>query len=133
MGEIKGTVSIDLDGVLAEYHGWKSNSRNPIGPPLPGAIDFLRRVAEDYRVVIHTTRPWQVGSNEYAEGVQCVKTWIETYCSELPHYIYTRITTAGSDKPKALVYIDDRGFRFTGSNWDEAYEAITQPAHWEEA
>jgi hypothetical protein len=133
MAEIKGTVCIDLDGVLAEYHGWKQNSSNPIGKPLPGAVEFLGLVGQDYSIVIHTTRPWAASTNEHTYGIQCVRTWLKTYCSHLPHFVFERIKSSGSEKPKALVYIDDRGFRFTGNNWHEAYEMITQPAHWEES
>jgi adenylylsulfate kinase len=104
------TVCLDFDGVLADYHGWKD--KDTLDPPYPGAKEFVERVlAAGYAVVVHTTRhPIRIESWLHEHGFP----FIEVH----------------SRKPKALVYIDDRGFRFTG-NWDAAFEAIRQPAHWE--
>ena len=104
------TVCIDFDGCLADYHGWKNT--DTLDPPYPGAKEFVERVlATGYRVVIHTTR----------RSVR-VEAWL--YQWKFPSVDVSNV------KPKAMVYIDDRGFRFTG-DWDAAFEAIEQPTHWE--
>lgn len=106
------TVAIDFDGVLADYHGWKE--KDVLDPPAPGALKFVKRaLAEGYRVVVHTTRrPSRI------EG------WLAVW--GFPPEI-----TVTNDKPMAMVYIDDRGFRFDG-DWDAAFDAIETPPHWKE-
>jgi len=105
------TVCLDFDGVLAEYHGW--NSKNTLGNPFPGARIFVEQVmAAGYDVVVYTTR-----------RVEVVADWLNLYGYPLAVGVVT-------DKPRAMVYIDDRGFRFTG-DWGAAFRAITQPTHWE--
>jgi len=106
------TVCLDFDGVLADYHGWKDEDM--LDPPYPGAREFVARVkAAGYYVVIYTTRnPHRIVS------------W-------LIEHGFPQVSVQEGRKPKALVYIDDRGHRFTG-DWDAAFRAITQPTHWEE-
>ena len=107
------TVCIDFDGVLADYHGWKDE--DTLEPPYPGAKEFVERVlASGYRIIVHTTRhPIRI------------EDWLRDYGFPPAVEVHNR-------KPKAMVYIDDRGHRFTG-NWDAAFEAIEQPTHWEVA
>lgn len=111
------TVCIDLDGVLAQYDGWKGE--DVLGEPAPGALEFVRRLlGEGHTVVVHTTRdPVRVAN------------WLEE------HDFYRRGVDLGriyptQQKEPALVYIDDRGFRFTG-DWEAAYRAIKEPAWWQ--
>ena len=109
------TVAIDFDGVLADYHGWKGE--NTLDPPFPGAQEFVLRVLEaGYQVIIHTTR-----------NPGRVRQWFYNY--RFPVGLAQAITVSNT-KPKAMVYIDDRGFRFTG-DWEAAFQAIEQPTHWE--
>ena len=105
------TVCLDFDGVLADYHGWKDI--DTLDLPYPGAKEFVRRCVDaGYAIKVHTTRKahrvWDWLQENGFEGVDSV----------------TNL------KPKAMVYIDDRGHRFTG-DWDAAYAAIEQPTHWE--
>lgn len=50
----KRSICIDLDGVLASYDGWKGVEE--IGDPIEGAVVFTQKLAEEWRVVIFTTR-----------------------------------------------------------------------------
>lgn len=111
------TVCVDFDGVLAQYDGWKGEA--VLGDPAPGALDFVRRLlTEHYRVIVHTTRDCEQIRRWLREhGLQV---WVDETC-ELQVW---------NEKPPALVYIDDRGFRFTG-DWEAAYRAIKEPAWWE--
>lgn len=97
----KGTVAIDFAGTLCDFHGWQD------AEPVAGAAAFVFRVIEaGYTPVIYSTMPadiiaaWLTRRGFPALGI----------CSE---------------KPEALVYIDDRGFRFEG-DWDAAFAAITR-------
>lgn len=106
------TVCLDFDGVLADYHGWKDV--DTLDLPYPGAKEFMQRAYDaGYRVVIHTTR-----------NVDRVWSWLGKY--NFP----VHLVEVTNRKPKALVYIDDRAFRFTG-DWEAAFKAIRQPTHWE--
>lgn len=54
MSYFKKTVCVDLDGVLAQYDGWKGD--DIIGDAIPGAHDFVRRLMEFSIVSVFTTR-----------------------------------------------------------------------------
>jgi hypothetical protein len=104
------TVAIDFDGVLADYHGWKNE--DTLDPPFPGAQAFVAKVVRaGYQVIVHTTR-----------NPDRVRQWLADWDFSFP-------VTVSNRKPKAMVYIDDRGFRFTG-DWEAAFQAIEQPTHW---
>ena len=96
----KKTIAIDFDGVLHSYkQGWTGPL--PEDPPVDGALDFINFLQEKgYEVVIFSSRA------KTQEGKKGTKEWLSKY--NFPklsiHY----------DKPEALLYIDDRGFRFTG-------------------
>lgn len=96
----KYTIAVDFDGVLHSYTTpWSSSVYIP-DPPIPGAMEWLVEIAEDFNVVIHTTR----GLTE--EGQIAVMEWI---------FRRTGLTLpVTAIKPPALVYIDDRAWRFEG-------------------
>ena len=102
---MKKTVCVDLDGVLAQYDGWKGVER--IGDPIPGAVQFTKRLQEIARVVIFTTRtnadPKISGRNESVEMLtQRVRRWLDAH-----GFAYDEIYV-GQGKPLAAAYVDDR-------------------------
>jgi len=106
MGNRK-TVCIDLDGVLAEYDGWKGHEH--IGDPIPGAVQFVDAILDFADVVIHTSRcadddgrkDWT--ETRQAESVKLVHDWL---CN---HDFTGRISIwAKPGKPMASAYVDDR-------------------------
>jgi hypothetical protein len=51
----KGWIGVDLDGTLAEYHGWVGPEY--IGPPIPAMLDRVKLWLEEGRTVkIFTAR-----------------------------------------------------------------------------
>jgi hypothetical protein len=93
------TIAIDLDGVLAQYNGWKGPDH--YGEPLPGAVDFLRSlIAADMQPVIHTTR----------EGPGLGE-WLRKH---MPPEVLMHLIVARNKQP-AWLYIDDRCFLFKGT------------------
>lgn len=102
----KKTLAIDLDGVLAEYHGWKGEEI--VGKPMPGIRHFLQRIQEEgWELVIHTTRSPHV-----------VVAWLEA--QGLEKFFLLDAPSKGRQyrivgrKPRATVYLDDRALEFTG-------------------
>jgi hypothetical protein len=97
------TVAVDLDGVLADFSkGWQGV--DVIGDPIPGAVEFTRRLSVFADVLIWTTRcnP-EIGRGE---GVQLlrnrVRDWLDKH-----GFFYADIWT-GVGKPIAAAFIDDR-------------------------
>jgi hypothetical protein len=108
---MKQTVCLDFDGVVARYNGWRGEFT--LGVPLPGAREFIVRLLElNYQVVIHTTRKSRV-----------VQQWLHE--QDFPSQVEVM-----QEKPPALVYIDDRGFRFTG-DWEAAFQSVTMAPWWQ--
>ena len=99
---MKKTICVDLDGVLATYNGWKGVDH--IGEPLPGAVEFTRKLSEFADVVIFTTRcnP-EINKPEVAHLlVNRVRKWLDKH-----GFTYADIY-ASQGKPIASAFIDDR-------------------------
>jgi adenylylsulfate kinase len=93
------TIAIDLDGVLAQYDGWKGPDH--YGPPMPGAIAFLESL------IVAEMQPWIFTTREGP----ILTEWLRKYMppAVLEHLIVTRT------KPPAWLYIDDRCWLFKGT------------------
>ncbi len=108
-------ISVDLDGVLLNYTGWKGFY--VFAPPYPGALDFLRVLGRRYTIIVCTARPdWNIPQ---------VEEWLES------HGMMEWIHSVTNIKPPATVYIDDRALLFTG-DYDEVLDKVDAfQAHWE--
>ena len=103
----KPRVCLDLDGVLAQYSGWEGLDQ--IGPPIPGALDFARELAEIADIVIFTSRcSLDAGGEAPATRLSPrqlrikIIEWLEKY-----KFPYADVY-AGQGKPRASAFIDDR-------------------------
>ena len=68
----RGWIGVDLDGTLAEYHGWVSAEH--IGPPIPAMQErVLRWIAAGYRIKIFTARAVD------QEQIPPVKAWLREH------------------------------------------------------
>ncbi len=96
------TVAVDLDGVLARYDGWRGIDH--IGDPLPGAVEFTRRLSAFAEVLVWTTRCSPEANPPYDAGelVGIVMDWLNRH-----GFCWHRIW-AGHGKPIAAAYVDDR-------------------------
>ena len=110
---MKPTICVDLDGVLAEYHGWRGIEH--IGEPIPGAVEFTRQLAQFARVIIYTTRakeylyekhsPPNAQDDDHrplAELELILHKWLTQH-----GFVYDEIYI-GQGKPFAIAYVDDR-------------------------
>ena len=103
-------IAIDFDGVIHEFHGWGDGTC--YGDPLPGALDAIKTLSKKYNIIIFTAkvkpdRPLVNGKT----GGELVDEWLEKY--NIKQYI-DKVTC---EKPRAEIYIDDKGLRF--HNWDK--------------
>lgn len=96
------TVAVDFDGVIHSYTSpWVDLDVIP-DPPVPGAIDWLNAMVQEFDLVVFTTR------GKTVEGRKAVKGYIAAHGG-------TSLLEVTAEKPPALVYIDDRGWRFEGT------------------
>lgn len=71
--ETKGWIGVDLDGTLAEYHGWEG--WDVIGPPIPKMMERVRRwIREGREVRIFTAR---MDTPEHA--MPPIKAWLKEH------------------------------------------------------
>jgi hypothetical protein len=110
------TVAVDFDGVLHSYSSPWVDAETIPDPPVPGAIEWLAATMQDFEVVVFTTR----GKTE--AGRIAVSLWLinnglqaELAKHRPPGDEIQHITFAvTAEKPPALIYIDDRAWRFEG-------------------
>lgn len=114
--EQQKNIGIDFDGVI--HNDNKGFHDGTIyGEPIEGSLEAIRKLSSNFKIIIFTAkakpdRPLINGKN----GVELVKEWlikygIEKYVSEIT-----------SEKPRAILYIDDKGFRF--DNWENTLHFI---------
>jgi hypothetical protein len=104
-------IALDFDGVI---HEWKEGrmdvnrkyTKIPFNPPVEGAKDFFKWCNDNgHRLSIFSARAdTEIGRTGIIE-------WLEHYQFELSNSYELEVTDV---KPKADIYIDDRGYRFTG-------------------
>jgi len=96
------TICVDLDGVLADRKWDKSLKR--IGPPIDGAVDFTRELAEFADILILTARFSGAKDTESVSNLETlIRKWLDKH-----RFSYDKIWTE-SAKPPAQAYIDDHG------------------------
>lgn len=89
----KKTICLDFDGVLHAYtKGWHDGS--VYDPPMPGALESVQRLSERFKLVVQTSR----------DNLEEVRAWLERHGFPL--------MDVTNRKPPAVLYIDDRAFRF---------------------
>lgn len=91
-------VCVDLDGVLAHPISGKLTE---IGPPVDGALEFMRRLSETAEITILTARLATTGKTLKLRAA-AIRAWLEDH--NIP---YNDLHT-GAGKPVAQAYIDDR-------------------------
>jgi len=98
------TVAIDFDGVLYSYTtGWHGPAGLP-DPPVEGGLAFVEELLYNgYKVVIHSSRAVREA------GAVAIESWL------VEHGFPVSDMSIEPVKPKAILYIDDRAFRFEGS------------------
>jgi hypothetical protein len=124
---VRFTIAVDFDGVIHQYRtGWKNSWTIP-DPPVEGAITWLLQMAREFDVVIYSTRCRSL------RGRLAIRRWLREHAGnawyESPAGPGLEDVKLSAKKPKALLYVDDRGYRFTGANWPTA-EQIRRLRPW---
>jgi hypothetical protein len=127
----KPILCLDWDGVIHSYSsGWKGADVIP-DPPVPGALAFIEGAIEHFTVAIFSSRSNQPG------GIHAMREYLRDAAME---YIAKTHGLGGVDrrevvddlmnalswpteKPPALVTIDDRAVQFTGT-WPSYRELL---------
>tara|TARA_B100001989_G_scaffold228776_1_gene185767 strand:- start:457 stop:855 length:399 start_codon:yes stop_codon:yes gene_type:complete len=109
-------IAIDFDGVIHNFDkGWHDGTC--YGEPIPGALEAIKNLSQNYKIIIFTAkakpnRPLVQGKT----GLTLVEEWLKKYD------IFKYVSEITSEKPRAQIYIDDRGYRFI--NWDKTFHDI---------
>jgi len=107
----KTNIAVDFDGVIHEFKGWGDGTC--YGNPLPGALEALKSLSEQYNVIIFTAkaRPDRPLVNGMT-GMELVIEWLEE------HDVMKYIDYVTFEKPRAKYYIDDKAIKYD-DNWSE--------------
>lgn len=111
-------LAIDFDGVVHDaYLGFHDGTC--YGAPIEGSLEAIKFLSKNFRIIIHTAKakPDRPLINNKT-GTQLVRDWLRKY--EVLEFV-AEIT---SEKPRALLYIDDNGYRFT--NWRNTLEFLAK-------
>lgn len=123
----KPILCLDFDGVIHSYSsGWQGADIIP-DPPVPGAVTFIARAVEKFTVSVFSSRSCQ------HMGIEAMRFWLKLQ-------FYREMEAGDADpvlaqiewsteKPPALVTIDDRALTFTGqwTDYDLDNLAAFQP------
>jgi hypothetical protein len=111
-------VCVDLDGVLAKYDKWRGIDH--FGEPIPGALEFMKKLEKFAEITIFTSRCAQdvLEGSRITPGQLRVKVieWLEK--NEFP---YTDVYI-GQGKPRAAAFIDDRGVHCNPQKDKDAFD-----------
>lgn len=119
---MKKTICVDFDGVLHSYvSGWKGATTIP-DPPVPLAMEWLADMSNHYIIAIYSARSACKG------GIEAIREWVrhhmhhyigvicgfEDAAESITRDILSRLNFP-TEKPQAIMYIDDRAFCFRGT------------------
>ena len=115
----KPSIAVDFDGVIHRYSkGWQDGVI--YDPPMEGAKDALEKLSKNFEIIIFTTRLNRENKIDYEQQRKEMEIWLDNYgFKKGVHYI--ELT---GNKPKAKIYLDDRGLRF--ENWVQAQKDIVR-------
>jgi hypothetical protein len=107
----KKVIAIDFDGVIHKnskgfYDGTIYDD------PLDGSIDAIKNLSENYEIVIFSCKALPDRPLiENKTGITLIQEWLKK------HGIFQCVKDVTWEKPRAFLYIDDKGYRF--ENWKD--------------
>lgn len=123
----KPILCLDFDGVIHSYSsGWKG-AKVILDPPVPGAMAFLEKAVDHFTVHIFSSRSNQEG------GLKAMMEWTLNHLHrEVPLAANSTFVDIvwPTEKPAAMVSIDDRAITFSGDWSDYDPVALLQFKPW---
>jgi len=115
------TVTIDFDGVLTKYRGWKGYQE--LGEPNEDVLDLVRELMEaKWTVIVSTTR-----------GCLEVNDWLAKNFIKVSYInMNPDLLTQNPGKPASHIYIDDRCIQFKGDVNQLRHNIMNFEVWWEE-
>ena len=111
-------IAIDFDGVIHNFDkGWHDGTC--YGEPLPGSLEAIKILSKKYNIIIFTAKAKNNRPlvNDKT-GTELVKEWLEKY------NVMQYVQDITSEKPRAKIYIDDNGYRF--SSWGKTLNDLEE-------
>ena len=114
----KPILCLDFDGVIHSYtSGWKGATIIP-DPIVPGALTFIWDAQEHFTIAIYSSRSGQPG------GIGAMKNYLKRYAignldegpwQDDPMLGFLNQIQWPTEKPPAMITIDDRALTFKGT------------------
>jgi hypothetical protein len=111
-------IAIDFDGVI--HKNSKGYYDGTIyDEPVEGSLEAIKKLYDEWDIIIYTAkaksdRPLVNGKT----GKELVWDWLTKY------NIAQFINEVTSEKPRAQIYIDDKGYRF--ENWNDTIKFVKE-------
>jgi hypothetical protein len=116
----KPILCLDFDGVIHSYTtGWEG-ADVALDPPVSGAMQAIESYLAYFRVAVFSSRSNQQG------GINCMRRYIERAATP-PDQVtpaWVNQIEYPTEKPPAMVTIDDRALTFTGI-WPEPWALLS--------
>jgi hypothetical protein len=109
-------IAIDFDGVIHNFDkGYYDGTC--YGEPIIGSLEALKNLSTKYKIIVFTAkakpnRPLVNGKT----GLELVRDWLDK------HGVLDYVSEITSEKPRAILYIDDNGYRF--DSWKNTLQFI---------
>lgn len=109
-------IAIDFDGVIHNFDkGYYDGTC--YGEPIIGSLEALKKLSTKYKIIVFTAkakpnRPLVNGKT----GLELVRDWLDKYG------VLDYVSEITSEKPRAILYIDDNGYRF--DSWKNTLQFI---------
>tara|TARA_R100001082_G_scaffold110143_1_gene89127 strand:+ start:2770 stop:3162 length:393 start_codon:yes stop_codon:yes gene_type:complete len=109
-------IAIDFDGVIHNFDkGYHDGTC--YGKPISGSLKAIKELSKKYKIIIFTAKakPSRPLVNDKT-GTQLVKEWL------IKHDVMQYVSEITAEKPRAFLYIDDKGYLF--KNWNDTMEYL---------
>lgn len=115
---VKPILVLDFDGVCHSYSTpWQDTHIIP-DPPVPGMWPFLERAIHHFDVHIYSSR------SALPAGIQAMRDWFLCYAdSGYRQDIVNKWLQFPTEKPPAMITLDDRALTFIGT-WPDVHELL---------
>jgi hypothetical protein len=113
-------IALDFDGVIHQYTTKWTDAKTISDPPVPGAFAAIQHYRDHgFKVIIYSARLTPDDNTEGAwqatmETKEAMREWFLGYGVPMD-VINEFVFWTSPGKPHALIYIDDRGYRFEGT------------------